>query len=75
MEACDAESPTPLSSLAPHQLQGLLDAALRSSSVSASPHVDVLADGVLAIKVDKRSLLQLVTAATVSGGQQVSECV
>lgn len=82
MEAGEAES---LSSLAPHQLQGLLDAALRSSSLAASPHVDVLGGGVgggdgggggggvgvLGVRVDRRSILQLVTAATVSGGQQV----
>lgn len=71
MEQGDAESPAPLHSLAPHQLQGLLDAALRSSSVAASPHVDVVTDGALVIKVDKRSILQLVTAATVSTAQQV----
>jgi hypothetical protein len=73
MESGESESSTPLSALAPHQLQGVLDAALRSSSLAASPHVDVV-DGAVAIKVDKRSILQLVTAATVSnsqGGQQV----
>lgn len=73
MESGESESSTPLSALAPHQLQGVLDAALRSSSLAASPHVDVV-DGAVAIKVDKRSILQLVTAATVSNsqaGQQV----
>jgi hypothetical protein len=73
MESGETESSTPLSALAPHQLQGVLDAALRSSSLAASPHVDVV-DGAVAIKVDKRSILQLITAATVSnsqGGQQV----
>jgi hypothetical protein len=64
-------SATPLSGLAPHQLQGLLDAALRSSSLAGSPHVDVVADGALAIKVDKRSMLQLITAASAGQGQQV----
>lgn len=70
LEAGDAESPAPLSALAPHQLQGLLDTALRSSSLAASPHIDVLAEGALVIKADKRSILQMV-AATVSGSQQV----
>jgi hypothetical protein len=73
MESGESESAAHLSALAPHQLQGVLDAALRSSSLAASPHVDVV-DGAVAIKVDKRSILQLVTAATVSnsqGGQQV----
>lgn len=63
---------TSLSGLAPHQRQGLLDAALRSSSLAASPHVDVVGDGALALQLDRRSILQLVTAATASvGGQQV----
>lgn len=56
----------PHSGLAPHQLQGLLDAAMRSSSVAASPHIDVVGEGVLAGIMDRRSLLQLVMAATCS---------
>jgi hypothetical protein len=56
----------PPSCLAPHQLQGLLDAATRSSSVAASPHIDVVGEGVLAGQMDRRSLLQLVTAAACS---------
>jgi len=63
MEQGDAESSAPLSSLAPYQLQGLLDAALRSSSVAASPHIGVITDGVLSIKVDKRTIVQLLMAA------------
>lgn len=59
----------PPSALAPHQLQGLLDAALRSSSVAASPHIDVVGDGVLAAQMDRRSILQLVTAATCHDAQ------
>lgn len=54
------------SGLAAHRLQGLLDTALRSSSVAASPHVDVVGEGVLGGVMDKRSILQLVTAATCS---------
>lgn len=78
MESGESDSSTPLSALAPHQLQGVLDAALRSSSLAASPHVDVVADGALAIKVDKRTILQLVTAATCGNGkgaQQVGPCI
>lgn len=54
------------SHLAPHRLQGLIDTALRSSSVAASPHIDVVGEGVLSGVMDKRSILQLVTAATCS---------
>jgi hypothetical protein len=65
----------PPSNLPPHRLQGILEAALRASSVAASPHAEVLlGEGVLSAAVDSRSLLQLVTAATcgsVDGGQQV----
>jgi hypothetical protein len=58
------EMQEPPSCLAPHQLQGLLDAATRSSSIAASPHIDVVGEGVLAGQMDRRSLLQLVMAAT-----------
>lgn len=76
MEVGEGDASTPLAALAPHQLQGLLESALRASSLAASPHVDVVGDGALAIRMDKRSILQLVTAATVSnsssrGAQQV----
>lgn len=73
MEQGDAESSAPLSSLAPHQLQGLLDAALRSSSVAASPHIGVITDGVLSIRVDKRTIVQLVLAAASQQTQQVCD--
>lgn len=63
LEAGDAELCQPPAALPGHQLQALVDAALRSSSVAASPHVDVLGDGVLAAVLDKRRLVQLVTAA------------
>jgi hypothetical protein len=63
MEAGDAEaSGGALRSLAPHQLQGLLDSALRSSSVAASPHMDVLGEGALSIRWDQRSVMKLVQA-------------
>eukprot|EP00878_Enallax_costatus_P017723 GHUV01018620.1.p1 GENE.GHUV01018620.1~~GHUV01018620.1.p1 ORF type:complete len:416 (+),score=150.65 GHUV01018620.1:1476-2723(+) len=52
------------SGLPAHRLQSLLDSALRSSSVAASPHVDVVGEGVLGAVMDKRSILQLVMAAT-----------
>ncbi|KAF6252370.1 Spc98 family-domain-containing protein [Scenedesmus sp. NREL 46B-D3] len=73
------EMQEPPSCLAPHQLQGLLDAATRSSSVAASPHIDVVGEGVLAGQMDRRSLLQLVMAATCSmdgeGGGAASSSV
>jgi hypothetical protein len=72
LESAESGPSTALSALAPYQLQGLLDAALRSSSLAASPHVDVVCDGALAIKLDTRSVQQLVMAAANVGGQQVS---
>ncbi|WIA09445.1 hypothetical protein OEZ85_008849 [Tetradesmus obliquus] len=60
------EMQEPHGGLPPHQLQGLLDAAMRSSSVAASPHIDVVGEGVLGGIMEHRSLLQLVMAATCS---------
>jgi hypothetical protein len=75
MEVGEGDASTPLAALAPHQLQGLLESALRASSLAASPHVDVVGEGALAIRTDKRSILKLVMAATPSsnslGVQQV----
>jgi hypothetical protein len=69
------EMQEPPSCLAPHQLQSLLDAATRSSSVAASPHIDVVGEGVLAGQMDRRSLLQLVMAATCSMDGEVREAM
>jgi len=63
LEAVEADLSQPLAALPAHQLQELLDTALRSSSVAASPHIDVLGEGVLTPVMDRRSLVQLVTAA------------
>eukprot|EP00775_Hariotina_reticulata_P011046 gene11046-11201_t len=71
LEAAEADLSQPLAALPAHQLQELLDTALRSSSVAASPHIDVLAEGTLTAVMDKRSLVQLVMAA--KGGALVQE--
>jgi hypothetical protein len=75
LESAESGPSTPLGALAPHQLQGLLDAALRSSSLAASPHVDVVCDGALAIKLDTRTVTNLVLAAANPEGQQVGGLV